>query len=188
MYRQTFSGGWRQWELVKEDFIRGGGGLVPPATGGLPGGVASMSFAWHDMASETRTHSREEPKKRKAQGIPSHSWSTTRSAAASCQSAEWRTQHSRWLRYTFLQIPANSSFSALPLPGAVHAKKDWIPDVGSSLSSPCLLDFYQKTWQNNSEHTMFVWQTCPHEETIWALRTAAWQSFYRGGDLFSRKS
>lgn len=71
--------------MVQEDFVRGGGVPLPCSTGGLPGGVASISSAWTGMASETYTHSREELKKKKrAQGIPCHSWSTaTRSAAVS---------------------------------------------------------------------------------------------------------
>jgi len=49
--------------MVTEDFVRGGEATpVPLATGGLPGGVASMPFVWSGMASETHTHSREELK------------------------------------------------------------------------------------------------------------------------------
>lgn len=51
--------------MVKEDFVRGGGVPLPCSMGGLPGGVASMSFAWTGMASETYTHSREVLKKKK---------------------------------------------------------------------------------------------------------------------------
>lgn len=56
--------------MVKEDFARGGGVPLPCSTGGLPGGVASMSFAWTGMASETYTHSREELEKKKSTGDP----------------------------------------------------------------------------------------------------------------------
>lgn len=67
---------------------RTGDGPVPPATGGLPGGVAAVTFVWSSMASETHAHHRrEELMKRRMQGISCHLCSSARRRAASCQSA-----------------------------------------------------------------------------------------------------
>lgn len=118
--------------MLKEDFVRGGGGPVPPPTGGLPGWLASMSFVWNSIASETDTHNIEELGKKRVQGIPCHSWSTTRRSTASHQSAGRCMRPSRRLRDTFLQIAKDGSFYAFSLPEAVHAKKIEIWTLGAT--------------------------------------------------------
>lgn len=56
--------------MVKEDLVRGGGSLVSPARGGLPGGfnIISVEHGFWDILSQQRTGKKK--KKKKSAGDP----------------------------------------------------------------------------------------------------------------------
>lgn len=179
-YRKIFSGGWRQWETVKEDLVGDGGCPVPPARGELPGGFCMISVEpgfWDIYTAENW-------KKEKSAGDPMSLMVKYKQDCLVISLSRVMYAALQVAQRTLLQTAADGSFSAFLLPKAVHAKQIEIQRLELSM----VLVFWISTSEHkhNGEHTVILWKTRPCEETIWRCRIAVWQFLPRWGLLFNK--